>query len=717
MSIFSSYVEDIIRDEANSLIAEYSHLLQKVDNSFSADKWISRSAEVGISHAKDLLAAIESLENGEVFGEQPHPYSLEEMLSGSGWEDQNTSEAVRHWRRNLNSVSYETVPSEDRKEIFDYFFRHDVHGKLDDSNTLRLSRGVNDPEYFLPPAVINVAIEAASKNNWFGYSDSLGHIDTRKSIAELEQTRRTQSNITNKNTAVVQGGTAGLNAVLSMISRSKKNGQCVIAAPNYAPIIDDVEHHFSPRILELDSNYMFDKEQLLRLANESDTAVVLLSIPHNPAGFRDFIDILPELHFACKSKGAYLVIDEIIFDERISPFLDPIRYPNMILISSYSKTYNIPGLKLGHLVADEHFIDQFYRHASTTYGSPPSFLYFAATCLMKFERSFRLQSDVQIPAILEGELSKASLLFEEFKLWSREALLHKKFQNYVVEKVTENSRTAGVEKIYGLDDPSPNVVLRLKGEGCAYAACLDILATRNISTMPVECFSPPKEWPRDLRVTVSVKPDQLVDGFTRLVDFIDNRFAWESSPNYMHPDDKDILTDIGLYDMTKTADLRALPFKRCQALSDIFHLVANKDPHETILRAGALVGIADIWKMLSREQFVENKLRLEESKQTKIDIDPSMGRNDISLGLLKLASGKLPSDVTRVLTDYFSSLENVSSADNLPAILMHFSEKVSAISQKQLSTNNITEMMDLAEIDLSLWDENRFISAMRNLEY
>lgn len=705
MKKYMSHVHDLLVSDSQALLAQYHDLQSRLDANFSGDRWVARSISVGIQHINDMLSAMELLRSPELAHSkgQAHKVTLDAMLSAVDWGDENVSHAVKAWRKNLDIASYDSIPKGDRKEIFDYFFRYDVHGNLDDEKTNHLSRGVNDPEYFLPPAIVNVALETASLNNWFGYSDSLGHIDTRKSIAELEQHRRSQSNISEKNTAVLQGGTAGLNAILSMIARGRKNGNCVVAAPNYAPIIDDVEHHFKPEIVDLDTEYRFQKDRLLSLAEDKDTAVVLLSIPHNPAGFRDFIDILPELHQACKKHGSYLIIDEIIYDEAISPFLDPVRYPNMILISSYSKTYNIPGLKLGHLVAEQKFVDQFYRHASTTYGSPPSFLYFTATCISQFEKAYRLQYSPELPAVIQDQVSDQSLLFDEFRLWSQNSALHKKFQGYVVDAIARCNRTVGIERIFGMDDPSPNIVLRSKGSGTAYKMSLDILATKNISAMPVECFSPPREWPKDIRVTISVKPDSLVSGFSQLVDFLDGRFAWESSSDWLHPDDKLILEEYCLYQHSEYIDLYAEPLKAVETLVDIFNAASAKPSHD-LTRSVTLMGMANVWKRLPPENVSIEATRLKDktifSEETSISSE--MTEAEIGLAILKNVKGKLPEAVRDGLQGYFHHLSGQGEKLTEDSALMDFVRNISRIPSETIrSASNLDEVFEISETMLS----------------
>lgn len=575
MSEILTLSDEMIKRDARTLIAEHQKILSTLDDSFVGDSKIRHSISKQSAQISELLELLEYGPRKQEF--TAHPLGSIAIHGADGWDDASFSPAVRKWRRDLDNVSYETIPPQDRKEVFDYYFARDVHGHLDDPNTVHLSRGVNDPEFFTPPAIVTVSINASSDNNWFGYSDSLGHADTREAIADLEKLRRTQSNFKPENTAVVMGGTAGLNAVLSMISRKNGKSGCAVIAPNYAPIIDDVEHHFKPNIVDLDEDYALDKDALLRVAKDEDTSVVLLSVPHNPSGGRDYLDILPELHEACSSHGGYLIVDEIIYDDKASPFFDPVRFPNLIVISSYSKSYNIPGLKLGHLLADKNFVSEFYRHASTTYGSPPSFLYLTATAIALFEKAEREQGKPKLPQSIADQVSDGDLLWEEFKLWKKHLEINKRVQKHFVSKILKEQRNCSIEEVLGLDDPSPNCVLRMKGEGSAYSISMSVIAAANISVMPVDCFSPPKSWPRDLRASISVNPQELLTAFPELITQLDDIIAAERAELWSGIEAKNMKFQSSA---EKIGCGRLL--RRTEALQDIYNIVAGVEPVEAV---------------------------------------------------------------------------------------------------------------------------------------
>ena len=498
-------------------------LMNKLNLSFLVDKCVKENLLKNIRLLQDVSAGLDLLSQkcppNKGYSCKKHKNNKENsaIIRCSSSVSQN----VKNWRRDPTRENYDKIPLKEKKEIFDYFFRYDVYGPLRKDDTIHLSRGVNDPNYFFPPAFVKVGLNIASESDWFGYSDSLGHRETRHKIAQLETIRRQQKNFSAENTAVIQGGTEGLNAVLSFLSRqSDKRKKCVVMVPTYAPIVDVIGYYFTPKLYEFNTDYTFSPKQIIDDIDEN-TAAVLFSVPHNPYGSTDIREFLPALQKKCAQHGVYFIADEIIFDNRISPYLDPLKYKNLIVLSSYSKMYNIPGLKLGHITADKSFIDKFYRHASTTYGSPPSFLYYTASLTAFYEKAFWENKKVALPAELTTKSSDKSILLQEFKIWRETILLHSEFQKFVILNMVKYFNLENSLDIFGLQDASPNIVIRIKNsKHTAYELFLQILAQCNISVIPIECFVPPSDWPADLRLTSAVEPKVLVTSLYAVFEYI-----------------------------------------------------------------------------------------------------------------------------------------------------------------------------------------------------
>lgn len=509
---------------AKKLEQKSQKLLKQLKPSFLVDNVVKENLQKDILLLRDIPLGYQLLQKKCQSERLDNSRKSEKNrnYSCAGWDLSSISSEVLNWRKKPTSVNYDKIPLAEKKEIFDYFFRFDVYGALKKDDTVHLSRGVRDPNYFFPPAFVKVGLNIACENDWFGYSDSLGHRETRQKIAELESVRRRQKKYTLQNTIVVQGGTEGLNSVFSFISRQTDKRKCIALTPTYAPIIDDIGYYFTPELYAFNPDYSFDMEKIIG-AIDKNTAIVLFSVPHNPGGFADIKQFLPKLQKKCAQYGTYMIIDEMMFDRKNSPYLDPIEYKNLIVLTSYSKMYNIPGLKLGHILVNKDFVDRFYRHASTTYGSPPSFLYYTASLVAFYEKALWENKRTVLPEELLHKTSQKGILLQEFKIWREVIKLHTKFQKFAVSSLINHFAMKHSFDVFGLHDASPNIILRVKNSNhTAYEIFLQILTDYNISVIPMECFIPPSRWPTDLRITLAINPCILVDSFCSVLKCLES---------------------------------------------------------------------------------------------------------------------------------------------------------------------------------------------------
>lgn len=115
-------------------------------------------------------------------------------------------------------------------------------------------------------------------------------------------------------------------------------------------------------IVPIDSavnDYRTSCERLLATAQSGDT--VILVNPDNPSGW--FVEREELLNFltACRDKNVRCVVDESFADfadsdKRFTLLLDEIlaEYPTLVVIKSISKSYGVPGLRLGVIAASDH---------------------------------------------------------------------------------------------------------------------------------------------------------------------------------------------------------------------------------------------------------------------------------------------------------------------------------------------------------------------------
>jgi aspartate/methionine/tyrosine aminotransferase len=103
------------------------------------------------------------------------------------------------------------------------------------------------------------------------------------------------------------------------------------------------------------------------------TRVVLLNVPHNPTGQTLSPEDLCELARRLESRGTYLIVDEVFREMRgAHPPSAWDGQENLIVVGSMSKSYALPGLRIGWLVAEPELVvraRQFRKYTSLNPGS------------------------------------------------------------------------------------------------------------------------------------------------------------------------------------------------------------------------------------------------------------------------------------------------------------------------------------------------------------
>lgn len=118
----------------------------------------------------------------------------------------------------------------------------------------------------------------------------------------------------------------------------------------YKKIADEAEGiNIQYPMVEGDDTFYYDIEGMITVFNEHKPKLVLLSSPNNPTGNRLEVN---ELNYVLgKMKDTVVVLDEayLLFDETFKT--DPVvlvkRYPNLIIIRTFSKYYALAGIRTG----------------------------------------------------------------------------------------------------------------------------------------------------------------------------------------------------------------------------------------------------------------------------------------------------------------------------------------------------------------------------------
>ena len=119
--------------------------------------------------------------------------------------------------------------------------------------------------------------------------------------------------------------------------------------------------------LEISEEYAITKRFTDSLKNElaGGYRLLFLANPNNPTGKIIPPELLADILEFCKTQEITVVLDECFYEftgEKDSMFHHIKEYPNLIVISSFTKTFSIPAVRLGYLASgNEEYVNRIRR--------------------------------------------------------------------------------------------------------------------------------------------------------------------------------------------------------------------------------------------------------------------------------------------------------------------------------------------------------------------
>lgn len=239
--------------------------------------------------------------------------------------------------------------------------------KMDD--VIHLSIG--QPNFPTPRHIVDAYIEALEAGQT-GYTMDAGLPELVEALAEYYGNRY-QRTITEDNILITTGATEAM--YLALTATAAPGRQFLVTDPTfllYAPLIrmNGGEVKLIPTRAE--NGHQLDPQEVIDAMGMRTYGIVLNS-PSNPTGTvypRETIEAILE---ECAYRGIYVFSDEV-YDHLI---LDDMEYPsvlrhamdidNVMVVSSFSKTYSMAGLRIGWVIASQAAIKKLRRyHMFTT---------------------------------------------------------------------------------------------------------------------------------------------------------------------------------------------------------------------------------------------------------------------------------------------------------------------------------------------------------------
>jgi aspartate/methionine/tyrosine aminotransferase len=239
--------------------------------------------------------------------------------------------------------------------------------------SIKLCYGESD----MPTAefICRAAYDASLAGHTF-YTHTAGSWDLREAIAAkidaLHGVRYAPSSIM----ATVGGSMAIYVAIRAFVG---SGDNAVIISPAYAIYATSVTMAGGePRLVPLAraaSGFVLDIERI-RAAIDGNTRMLIVNSPANPTGWRITPDEQRALYEIASRHDVMLLADEVyerlVFDDVIAPSFARIAPSDdrLIVVNSFSKTYNMTGWRLGWAQASERTIRVMYSAAEFMTSNP-----------------------------------------------------------------------------------------------------------------------------------------------------------------------------------------------------------------------------------------------------------------------------------------------------------------------------------------------------------
>ncbi len=201
-----------------------------------------------------------------------------------------------------------------------------------------------------------------------GYGQTNGSIELREAISQLYP-GSTIDNI------LVTNGTAEANFIMSW-AMLEPGDEILYMQPNYNQI-GGLARCFGAKVvnfyLQEKLGWQVDLAEIEEKISPK-TKLIILCNPNNPTGSTINNNIMEKITNLASKSGAYLYVDEIYRGSELNGLETPTfwgKYDKVIIGAGLSKSYGVPGLRIGWLVGPSEFISTawaYHDYTSITAG-------------------------------------------------------------------------------------------------------------------------------------------------------------------------------------------------------------------------------------------------------------------------------------------------------------------------------------------------------------
>ena len=230
------------------------------------------------------------------------------------------------------------------------------------ANPNAISLALGEPDFDLPEN-IKMAIKQAVDDNFSHYTSNKGDIELREAIVEkLDKDNNIKA--TPEDVIVTCGASESLYACAQALFN--KGDDVLIPNPgflSYAAVVNLAEANPVEVSTPIENEFKLKVDDVQEKLS-SNTKALIINSPSNPTGAVIDKEDIKAIADLSTDHGFFIIADEIY--EKIvfgnNKNYSPAQYcDNVITINGFSKSYAMTGLRIGYLVANENFNDEFLK--------------------------------------------------------------------------------------------------------------------------------------------------------------------------------------------------------------------------------------------------------------------------------------------------------------------------------------------------------------------
>tara|TARA_B100000795_G_scaffold206072_1_gene159597 strand:- start:551 stop:1711 length:1161 start_codon:yes stop_codon:yes gene_type:complete len=233
---------------------------------------------------------------------------------------------------------------------------------------------LGEPDQYAPGRIINKTIVSLLEHK-VGYAPSGGISSLREGIANY-YSKKLNKNFLESNVAISPANML-IYQLLEICSNSED--KVCIFTPGF-PTYFAASKYINLKInqVELDSSNGFQLKRMhIDQAISKKPKVIMVNSGNNPTGAVYDKDVLEYLVKKATENNIWVISDEtygmLSFNKNYFSLLE-LNYEKIIVLSSFSKVFSVPGYRVGYVMADSKVIEKVVLSSSTLYSCLPIFV-------------------------------------------------------------------------------------------------------------------------------------------------------------------------------------------------------------------------------------------------------------------------------------------------------------------------------------------------------